>query len=75
MGSLVDEFAVEFKRELARLRKERHGNDCRLSKELEQVERAIKRCLDFITGGTATLDQFATNCGNWRSAEATSPRN
>jgi hypothetical protein len=36
---------------LARLRKERQGNGSRLSKELEQVERAIKRCVDFITGG------------------------
>jgi site-specific DNA recombinase len=49
--ALVDEFAAEFKRELARLRKERHGASRRLVKDLQQVERGIKRCLDFITGG------------------------
>jgi hypothetical protein len=49
--ALVDEFAAEFKRELARLRKERHGDQRHLSRELEQVERGIKRCLDFITKG------------------------
>jgi site-specific DNA recombinase len=49
--TLVDEFAAEFKRELARLRKEHHGAERRLVKELQQVERGIKRCLDFITGG------------------------
>ena len=35
----------------ARLRKERDGANRRLLKELQQVERGIKRCLDFITGG------------------------
>ena len=48
---LIDEFAAEFKRELTRLRKEGHGASRRLLKELQQVERGIKRCLDFITGG------------------------
>jgi site-specific DNA recombinase len=48
---LVDEFAAEFKRELARLRKQGHGASRRLLKDLQQVERGIKRCLDFITGG------------------------
>jgi site-specific DNA recombinase len=48
---LVDEFVAEFKRELTRLRKERHGAVRRLLKDLQQVERGIKRCLDFITGG------------------------
>ena len=48
---LVDEFAAEFKRELTRLRKEGHGARRRLVKELQDVERGIKRCLDFITGG------------------------
>jgi site-specific DNA recombinase len=48
---LIDEFAAEFKRELARLRKEGHGASRRLLKDLQQVERGIKRCLDFITGG------------------------
>lgn len=49
--ALVDEFAAEFKRELTRLQKERHGAGRRLMKDLQQVERGIKRCLDFITGG------------------------
>jgi DNA invertase Pin-like site-specific DNA recombinase len=49
--ALVDEFAAEFQRELMRLRKERHGDHRRLSRELEQVERGIKRCLEFVAGG------------------------
>ena len=49
--ALVDEFAAEFKRELNRLQKERHGTGRRLMKDLQQVERGIRRCLDFITGG------------------------
>ena len=49
--ALIDEFAAEFKRELARLRKEGQGASRRLLKELQQVERGIKRCLDFIIGG------------------------
>ena len=48
---MIDEFAAEFKRELTRLRKDRHADERRLSKDLGQVERGIKRCLDFITGG------------------------
>jgi site-specific DNA recombinase len=52
--ALVDEFTAEFKRELTRLRKECHGVNGRLLKELQQVERGIKRCLDFITGGDGT---------------------
>jgi site-specific DNA recombinase len=48
---LIDEFAAEFKRELTRLRKEGHGARRRLVKELQDIERGIKRCLDFITGG------------------------
>jgi len=49
--ALVDEFAAEFKRELTRLRKERHGRNRHLLKDLQQVERGIQRCLDFIAGG------------------------
>jgi site-specific DNA recombinase len=48
---LVNEFADEFKRELARLRKEGDGANRQLLKELQRVERGIKRCLEFITGG------------------------
>jgi site-specific DNA recombinase len=47
---LIDEFAAEFKRELARLRKEGNASKGRLLKELQDVERGIKRCLDFIIG-------------------------
>jgi len=49
--ALVDEFVAEFKREVARLRKERNGSARHLLKDLQEVERGIKRCLDFITGG------------------------
>jgi hypothetical protein len=49
--ALVEEFAAEFKRELARFSKERHGDHRCLSRDLEQVERSIKRRLDFIAGG------------------------
>src|SRR5262245_46328068 len=48
---LIDEFVAEFKRELGRLRREGHGARRRLVKELQDVERSIKRCLDFIMGG------------------------
>jgi site-specific DNA recombinase len=48
---LIDEFTAEFKRELARLWKEGQGSRRRLVKELQDVERGIRRCLDFITGG------------------------
>ena len=48
---LIDEFTAEFKRELARLRKEGNASKGRLLKELQDVGRGIKRCLDFITGG------------------------
>ena len=48
---LVATFATEFKKEITRLRKQRHGNERRLTKELRNVERGIRRCLDFITNG------------------------
>ena len=48
---LIDEFTAEFQRELARLRKEGNASKRRLVKELQDVDRGIKRCLDFITGG------------------------
>jgi DNA invertase Pin-like site-specific DNA recombinase len=48
---LIDEFTAEFKRELSRLRKEGHGARRRQLKELQDVERGIKRCLDFVTEG------------------------
>jgi site-specific DNA recombinase len=47
---LIEEFAAEFKRESARLRKEGHGARRRLLEE-QDVERGIGRCLDFVTGG------------------------
>lgn len=66
--TLVDEFAAEFKRELTRLRKERRGAGRRLVKDLQQVERSIKRCLDFITGGDGALVVCAISYGVWRLA-------
>ena len=39
--TLVDEFATEFKRELTRLRRDRHGAGRHLLKDLQQVERGI----------------------------------
>jgi hypothetical protein len=48
---LIDEFTAEFKRELARLRKEGSASKGRLLKERQDVERGIRRCVDFITGG------------------------
>src|SRR6266480_797321 len=38
-------------RVVTRLRKQGHGASRRLLKDLQQVERGIRRCLDFITGG------------------------
>jgi site-specific DNA recombinase len=49
--TLVDEFVAEFKRELVRLRSERYGADRRILKELQDVDRGIKRCVEFIAGG------------------------
>jgi site-specific DNA recombinase len=49
--TLVDEFAAEFKRELARLRTEDQGLSRRILKERQQIERGIKRCLEFISNG------------------------
>jgi len=49
---LVDEFAAEFKRELLRLRRQKHGDSRLLAKQLEH---GIKRCLDFIAGGDGDL--------------------
>jgi hypothetical protein len=51
LRDIILEFTAEFKRELARLRKEGNASKGRLLKELQDVERGIKRCLDFITGG------------------------
>src|SRR5262245_58917942 len=60
---LVNEFAAEFKRELARIRKEGDGANRRLLRELQQVERGIKRCLDFITGGDGDCTRSVTAFG------------
>ena len=70
--ALVDEFVAEFKRGLARLRKERHGADRRLLKDLQQVERGIKRCMDFITGGNGDPVLCAISYGVWRPVSARS---
>jgi hypothetical protein len=55
---LIDEFAAEFKRELARLRKEGNASKGRLLKELQDVERGIKRCLDFIIGSDGDPGEY-----------------
>ena len=48
---LVEAFVVEFKAEVARLRKQRGTRDRQLHKDLNKVNTAIKRCLTFITEG------------------------
>ena len=48
---LIDTFVVEFKAELARLRKQRGANERKVQKDLNKVNTAIKRCLTFITEG------------------------
>lgn len=48
---LIHELATEFKREAERLRKGRRIAGSQLAKELQQMERGIKRCLEFILGG------------------------
>jgi site-specific DNA recombinase len=49
--ALVAEFAAEFKRELKRVQRTSGAAVRNLHKERQQVERGIKRCLDFIVGG------------------------
>ena len=48
---LLEEFTTEFKRELARLRKTRSGDETRLRKELGEVDRSIARCVEFVASG------------------------
>ena len=48
---LLETFTAEFKRELARLQKERRGDCERYRKELKEVDRGIARCLEYITSG------------------------
>jgi site-specific DNA recombinase len=48
---LIDTFVIEFKAELARLRKQRGANERHVQKDLNRVNTAIKRCLTFITEG------------------------
>ncbi|MBL6957827.1 MAG: hypothetical protein ISR52_02520 [Rhodospirillales bacterium] len=47
----VEAYVIEFKAELARLRKQRGVNERQTQKELNKVNAAIKRCLTFITEG------------------------
>jgi hypothetical protein len=49
--ALVDEFATEFKRELLRVQKTSAAAVRKLYKHRQQVERGIRRCLDFIVSG------------------------
>jgi site-specific DNA recombinase len=71
---LIDEFVAEFKRELTRLRKQSHGASRRLIKDLQQVERGIKRCLDSSSGVTETPVLYAISYGAWKLANARSTR-
>ncbi len=48
---LIDEFVTEFKRESARLRKARSTTQRQLARELQQIERGIKRCVEFVVSG------------------------
>jgi site-specific DNA recombinase len=48
---LVAIFVEEFKTEVSQLRKQRHGRERALTKDLQKVERGIERCLQFIVGG------------------------
>jgi DNA invertase Pin-like site-specific DNA recombinase len=48
---LIREFAIEFRREVARLRQAQGTAVRQLGKELQEVERGIERCLEFIAGG------------------------
>lgn len=48
---LIDTFVVEFKAELARLRKQRGAHERHVKKDLNKVNNGIKRCLTFITEG------------------------
>ena len=49
--NLIEAFATEFRAEVHRLRRERSGKQRQLRNELNTVNRAIKRCLTFITEG------------------------
>jgi site-specific DNA recombinase len=48
---LIEAFVAEFKAEIIRLRKQRGSHDRQAQKELNKINRAIKRCLNFITDG------------------------
>lgn len=48
---LIEAFVAEFKAEITRLRKQRGSHERQAHKELNKVNRAIKRCLNFITEG------------------------
>lgn len=49
--ALIEEFAQAFRDEIERLRRTRTNREEQLSKDLAKVERAIARCLAFITEG------------------------
>jgi hypothetical protein len=48
---LIKAFAMEFKAEVARLRKQRGARGRQAHKDLDKVNVAIARCISFITGG------------------------
>ncbi len=49
--NLIDAFVIEFKAEVARLRRQRSTRERQTLKDLNKVNTAIKRCLTFITEG------------------------
>lgn len=65
---LLEEFTAEFRRELARLRKARSGDEMRLRKELGEVERSIARCVEFVTQATGRRRPSATSSPSSRRA-------
>jgi hypothetical protein len=48
---LIETFVTEFKAEVARLRKQQSARDRQARKELDKVNKAISRCLKYITEG------------------------
>ena len=48
---LIEAFVAEFRAEIVRLRKQRGSHERQAQKELNKVNRAVKRCLNFITEG------------------------
>jgi len=71
--ALVNEFAAEFKRELNRLRKNRHGSSRQPLKDLQEVERGIAAAWTSSPGGDTVIPVLcAVSCSAGRLANARS---